>query len=83
MKVYFLYPERDFYLKGNSQENDYNNIRRAVMEVTARCSGDIREETTKLAWEIQGWLLRINRDLGLRSLSGQQGGYSRQSRMPQ
>lgn len=53
------------------------------MEVTARCSGDIREETTKLAWEIQGWLLRINTDLGLRSLSGQQGGYSRQSRMPQ
>ena len=34
------------------------------------------KETTNLAWEIQAWILWRNRDIGLRSLSDQQGGYS-------
>ena len=37
----------------------------------------IGKETTNLAWEIQAWILWRNRDIGLRSLSDQQGGYSR------
>lgn len=41
MKIYFLYLQRNFHLEGNSQENDYNNIKRTMVEVITRCCGNI------------------------------------------
>lgn len=39
MKIHFLYPQRDFHLERETARQTV----RTMMEITARCSGDIGE----------------------------------------
>jgi len=43
-----LLSKRDLYLKGNNQENDYNSIKRTVMEVLQDVLGAL--EKKPLIW---------------------------------